>query len=251
MSYNTKSIIAEYTSAEDDAILAQLLLDFKLIQAKTFQAGFKGLVAQLDIMKIQKTIADEDEAYQLMSALEDGMAEFSQKFPHKKFAFIEADCFGGACIYFGFVIQNGEILLEQSYDHSGHIRLLQAINPSYEGHYFEAFTRDFFAKQGEIKGIIHDFSMAGLFVALNEDYRQHPDFELLIAPSEYVLRPKDQTYFLHFVEQANREIKLIGIIYQISEALMDKIGELIEDALYGLKYEVEIRDLDKVCRRLP
>jgi hypothetical protein len=251
MSYNTKNIIAEYTGAEDDTILAQLLAEFKHIQVKTFQAGFKGLVAQLDTMKIQKTIANEDEAYELMAVLEDGIENFSQKFPHKKFAFIEADCFGGACIYFGFVIQNGEVLWNQSYDHSGHIPLLQAINPSYEGHYFEPFTRDFFVKQGDIQGMIYDFSMAGLFVALNEDYRQHPDFELLIAPTEYVLRPKNQNYYLHFIEQANREIKIIGIIYQLNDKIIDELRALLEDTLYGLIYGLDISDLDKIRLRLP
>jgi hypothetical protein len=250
MSYNTKNIITEYTGAEDDIILVQLLVAFKHIQVKTFEAGFKGLVAQLDAMKIHKTITNEDEVYELIAALEDGIEDFSRKFSHKKFAFIEADCFGGACIYFGFVMQNGEILFGQSYDHSGHIPLLQAINPAFEGHYFEPFTRDFFVKQGDIKGMIYDFSMAGLFVALNEDYRQHPDFELLIAPTEYVLRPRNQNYYLHFIEQANREIQIIGIMYQLNDSIIKQIGHLVEDALYGLNYTLEIRDLDKIRLRL-
>jgi hypothetical protein len=250
MSYNTKSIIAEYSSIADETILTQLLADFKHIQVKIFEAGFKGLVAQLNIMKIYQTMDDEGEAYELINSLENGMENLSRKFPHKKFAFIEVDCFGGACIYSGFVMQNGEILLEQSNNPSGHIPLLQAISPTYSGHYFEPFTRDFFVKQGDIKGLIHDFSMAGLFVALNEDYKQHPDFELLMAPTEYVLRPRNQNYYLHFIEQANREIKIIGIMYQLNEEILAQLSDLVEDALSGLNYELEISDSTKTLRRL-
>ncbi|MCU0444120.1 MAG: hypothetical protein MUE85_04325 [Microscillaceae bacterium] len=250
MSYHTKNIISNYNGADDDPILSQLITDFKLIQVRTFAAEFRGLVGQVNILKIWNDKLLDEDMDTLLYALEEGIAELSQKFPHKKFVFIEADCFGGACLYSGLVMQNGETLLEQSYDPSGHIWLLQALYPEYKEYYFEPFTRDFFRKQGDIRGLISDFSMAGLFAALHSDYKQHPDYELLTAPTEYVLRAKNQTFFLHFIEQPNRRILIEGIVYQMSEAILTQLKQLIEDALYGLTFEVKIRDLESVRLRI-
>lgn len=243
MSYNTRNIVTDYTSAEDDKIIAALLATFKYTQAKTFQAVFSGLVGQIDIMKLQKTVFDEDEVDTCSYAMQDGLEEFSKQFPHKKFVFIEADCFGGACIYSGFAVANGAILFHQSYDHSGHITMLQTICPDYEEYYFEPFTRDFFVKKGEIKGKIYDFSLAGLFLLMQTDYGQNPDFQVLPATDNLFLQPKNKDYYFYFEELPNREIKVSGIIYRLEEKVLAAMKNIIQDSFVGIKNDIEIKVL--------
>jgi hypothetical protein len=240
MSYNTKNIITDYVGAEDEGIIAALLATFKYSQAKTFQAEFAGLVGQIDTMKLQKTVFDEDEVHTWSYAMEEGLEDFSKQFPHKKFVFIEADCFGGACIYSGFAVQNGEILFQQSYDHNGHIKLLQEISPTYTEFYFEPFTRDFFVKKGEIKGKIYDFSMAGLFLLMQTDYGKNPDFQVLPAYDNLLLQPQNKDYYLYFEELPQREIKVSGILYQASETILNTIRNILKDSLVGIKHDIEV-----------
>jgi hypothetical protein len=56
------------------------------------------------------TDEEQEQARELAYALEDELVDWSQQYPHVKFVFINADCFGGTCFYAGYMCQNGVVL---------------------------------------------------------------------------------------------------------------------------------------------
>lgn len=94
--------------------------------------------------------ANSDEEYErlleLPFAVERGLAEFSREFPAAKFVFIDADCFGGTCIYTGFVAQAGEVLLKVEKAETGTEslqRLLAPLGVQLKSGYFAPFVRGY------------------------------------------------------------------------------------------------------------
>lgn len=155
MGITLKNIITDYGGHEDDGIIDEIKQCFPLVQIKLFDAGFKGIIGQINEDKIfnecelsgnwnKYGIANSNELIDKIYELEDNAAKFSKKFPHKKFAIINVDCFGGTCSYYGFVVLNGEVIFNQPENTEGHIHILQQINRAYNSFYFEPFTRNFF-----------------------------------------------------------------------------------------------------------
>jgi hypothetical protein len=52
---------------------------------------------------------EQEQAQQLAWALECGLVAWSRHYPLTLFVFIRADCFGGACVYEGYVCQDGAV----------------------------------------------------------------------------------------------------------------------------------------------
>jgi hypothetical protein len=95
-------------------------------------------------------VAESDEEYEhlleLTFSVERDLADFSRGFPTAKFVFIDADCFGGACIYTGFVAQAGEVSLRVAGAKPGTEslqRLLEPLGVRLQSGYFEPFARGY------------------------------------------------------------------------------------------------------------
>lgn len=73
----------------------------------------------------------------------DGLNEFSKTFPLVRFAYIFADCFGGTCVYSGFVVQNGIEIQRVNGERNGHRKLLREIGFR-TWYHFSPFTRGYF-----------------------------------------------------------------------------------------------------------
>lgn len=98
---------------------------------------------------------DSDQAYEqaieISYAIEDQLPEWSKNYPDIVFVFVNVDCFGGICIYQGYVCQNGRVIAQDKGDACGELRkraLKQLIahlgvELGYQ-QYFAPFEREFF-----------------------------------------------------------------------------------------------------------
>lgn len=89
---------------------------------------------------------DEQEQAQVLAwALEDGLVEWSQRYPNVRFVFLIADCAGGTCLYSGYVCQNGAITDRAEPDTDTLSRLVRALGVELDDSaYFAPLARGFF-----------------------------------------------------------------------------------------------------------
>lgn len=88
-------------------------------------------------------------AQEQVERVEDELPGWSGAFPGSLFAFLEAECFGGTCRYFGYVCRDRVRLEEGPPGAQGHLAPLRQLGIQTDG-YFEPFTRGFF--QGKCSG---------------------------------------------------------------------------------------------------
>jgi hypothetical protein len=86
---------------------------------------------------------DYETALEQNGLLESGLLEWSQGFPDIFFAYIEADCFGGTCVYSGLVCRDKTILERVESSYHAHVSLLRHVDIITRGP-FKPFTRVFF-----------------------------------------------------------------------------------------------------------
>jgi len=92
---------------------------------------------------------DYETAVEQVDQVEQGLPAWAAEFCGSLVAFLEADCFGGTCRYFGYSCR-GRIRLEGGPPGpQGHLETLRQLGISTEGH-FEPFTRGYF--QGKCSG---------------------------------------------------------------------------------------------------
>jgi hypothetical protein len=91
--------------------------------------------------------AGSDEEYErlleLPFAVERGLEEFSRGFPCATFVFIDADCFGGTCVYTGFAVRDGVVGLRVDDGAERLQRLLQPLGVQLESGSFAPFVRGY------------------------------------------------------------------------------------------------------------
>jgi hypothetical protein len=95
---------------------------------------------------------EQEQVQELAWALENELVGWSQAFPDTTFVFLRAACFGGNCLYEGYICQNGVVLerandLDEN-DRSKRIalpRLVRALGVELGGSaHFSPLTRTFF-----------------------------------------------------------------------------------------------------------
>lgn len=94
---------------------------------------------------------DFDEAErvdEMADDVESGLADWSRGFPIVAYALVEAECFGGNCLYRGFCCRNGELVLRhEEFDNDRLIELVRTVGIETSGT-FAPFVRGFFAGPG-------------------------------------------------------------------------------------------------------
>ena len=145
------------TEKLNDDFMIKLKEKFPFFTVKIFNCNFTGIIRQLDVNKMyyeceelnewkKYGIKNSDEILDKIYMVENVLIDFSKLFYNTIFGYIEVDCFGGACNYKGFVVNNGKIIYRQENAMDGHINILKKINKEYDGYYFEPFTREFINK---------------------------------------------------------------------------------------------------------
>jgi hypothetical protein len=136
-----------FFSDGDEAVMAAALQRWRFCTAKPMAIPFHGFGLRAPDPDRE---AESDEEYErlleLPFAVERGLAEFSRDFPEAIFVFIDAECFGGTCIYTGFVAQDGEVRLRIAAEQPGTEslqRLLDPLGVRIEAGYFAPFTRGY------------------------------------------------------------------------------------------------------------
>ena len=86
---------------------------------------------------------DYETALEQNRLVESELLNWSQEFPAASFTYIEADCFGGTCLYSGFACQADAILERVEPSRHVHVSLLRHVGIITDG-LFEPFTRVFF-----------------------------------------------------------------------------------------------------------
>ena len=86
-----------------------------------------------------------EKAVELNGDVEDGVPEWSRAFPDVTFAFVSVDCFGGTCLYGGYVVRGGETLVRVEAAPAGHRELLAHVGMNLHGDDFVPFGRGYFA----------------------------------------------------------------------------------------------------------
>lgn len=88
--------------------------------------------------------ADYERAVNQSGEVEEGLPDLSRAFPDTSFVLIEAECFGGTCLYRGFACMDGRITLVHEAEVSGHLPLLEQVGIKLHNEYFEPFEREYF-----------------------------------------------------------------------------------------------------------
>lgn len=76
--------------------------------------------------------------------VEGTLPDWSSRFPLIGFALIHAECFGGTCLYSGYVCQDGKIHFQQKGDGRGHQELLKNVGLVLDNDFFAPFQRAYF-----------------------------------------------------------------------------------------------------------
>ncbi|MGZ3665519.1 MAG: hypothetical protein ACXVDA_13670 [Ktedonobacterales bacterium] len=95
------------------------------------------------------TEEEYEQAQELAWAIEQELVEWSRQYPATRFVFLRAECFGGECLYEGYVCQDGSIhdSAQDTDEDNGDAlpRLVRALGVKLgTPPYFEPLTRHFF-----------------------------------------------------------------------------------------------------------
>lgn len=86
---------------------------------------------------------DDEALYEELDALEEGLPAWSRNYPGTLFVYVFADCFGGTCLYEGYLCKNGKQIKQVPASVSGLEELLSALGVAADKP-FQPLTRNFF-----------------------------------------------------------------------------------------------------------
>ena len=175
-----------------ERILAALAGEIPWSRRRTLRVPFLAVVAGMNAWKViedwekhpdRYPFRDSEEAEEtLLGALEEKLPEVSRLFPGVAFAYVRVECFGGVCLFDGFVARDGDVVFRQSSSHDGHCAILAAAGAPIADWFFAPFTRGWFEGaappevvrrgiRGRIEGTIagHGIELVGM--ALLADLR--------------------------------------------------------------------------------
>lgn len=251
MSYRTFNIIVKLENDKKE-IVDYLSNNFQFFNIREFFEPFNGIVCQANEkwkdypfekfpnhhFKDQNEVANHFDY-----DIEGKVKELSIKFPEKKIAFIDVDCFGGRCTSDGYIFKNEEKILEQEPHHSGHKIILQKIYSNFNSWFFYPFTRTFFTDYGGINGDVINFSFAPICMYVIKEYGDNKEYTLQATANEMLLDCPEK-FNLYFMKINDNWIKITGSILINDNELFQKVKNIIEDIFTGLEYCVQIDNLE-------
>lgn len=248
MSYKTYNVIIKINEeSEVENLKTSLREVFKFYNIREFFTPFKGMVCQAGesfkhypFEKFPDNFfKNQDEVEDYFSDAENNVIKFSKEQPNLEVAYIEVDCYGGQCTSNGFIVKNGEKILNQDVFHSGHMKILNALDEQYNSWHFYPFTRSFFTDKGGVNGEILNFSFPAIWMAFNMEVENNPNFEINAAENE--LQVIDQNKFEIYLMNLGRErIKVLGRLFKNDTETINELKELICEALEGVEFYIEI-----------
>jgi hypothetical protein len=137
-----------------DKIAAQMTSLFPpFVKVRRFASPFAGVIAGYDYTKTHEDIVenfaahgypDEDAAYEdAYEGVDNRMRQLSSAFAALPFAYVNVDCFGGTCMYDGYVVKDGEVLHSEPFSSAAHVRLFEYLGVRDAQWHFAPFTRGF------------------------------------------------------------------------------------------------------------
>jgi hypothetical protein len=138
-----------FFSDGDVAVMEAALARWPFCKGKTIASPFNGFgLSAPDPDREAESDEENTRLPELPFAVERGLLEFSRGFSSSTFVFIDADCFGGVCIYSGFVARAGEVHLRVESEKPGLEtlrQLLLCLGVRLQSGYFEPFVRGYWA----------------------------------------------------------------------------------------------------------
>ncbi|MFN6378898.1 MAG: hypothetical protein ACK4WD_06470 [Flavobacteriales bacterium] len=236
-------IITDFESDDDRKYVEEFKSTFRFIQAKEFKNPFHGIIGRIDEATLYQLDKSLDQR-EFMEEFEAQVVTFSEKHSHKSFAFLYVMCHAGLCYYRGFLAKGGNIIYEQPESETAHIALLGKLNSAFKEYYFEGFTRDFFEKKGEITGIMEDFSLAGLWLALSTSYPDKEKYRIDGGQFELIFIPRHRRFIFEF-KKSKQNINIFGTLYKDDPETIEEIIAVIDECFVGMDFNLAIQLLDK------
>ncbi len=136
-----------FFSDGNEPVMAAAVGRWPICAAKAIAAPFRGFGLRAPNPDRK---AESDEEYEqlleLVYAIERGLTEFSRAYPAATFVYVHADCFGGTCVYSGFVTRAGNVVLREEGAKPGTEplqRLLLSLGVRLPSGRFEPFARGY------------------------------------------------------------------------------------------------------------
>jgi hypothetical protein len=108
----------------------------------------------LALPELTDYLFDDDATYEARLAENDKVKEelstWSSEFPEPTYVYVEADCFGGTCLYSGYACRAGEVVARHEPNRGVHTLLLRHVGIETYGA-FPPFTRGYF--EGRCSGL--------------------------------------------------------------------------------------------------
>ena len=143
-----------FVRTEEQAFIQELALSVKqqwpYVACRSVSEPFFGLGIRMTSFATDGT----EEEVEQQDALKKELPAWSRRFPIVNCLYLSADCFGGVCIYEGYLCRNGVILFkEEDKDQKEEagmlslLRLLGQFGVTTETGYFKPFERGFFGPE--------------------------------------------------------------------------------------------------------
>lgn len=243
MSYRTYSFILK-DEDNNESLKEQITNEFPFHWVREIFTPFRGLVCQVfhsyreveyerfpdQYFKNQEEVEDYFENH-----TEKHLATFSKAHPNLSFAFVDVDCFGGKCSSNGYILKNGEKTFENEPHHSGHMDLLARLDPASQSWFFYPFRRSFFQDKGGINGEIMNVAFPALWMVINIDYGNNPEYDFQAFENEMLLT-KIKQYDLYLMKVDEERVKVMGTFDVMSPENVEEVKNLLQECFDGMAY---------------
>jgi len=243
MSYRTYSFITK-TDGDNELLKAEIAKEFPFHWVREIFTPFRGLICQVfhsyreveyqrfpdQHFKNQDEVEDYFENH-----TENHLVIFSKAHPELSFAFVEVDCFGGKCSSNGYILKNGEKIFENKPHHSGHMELLAKLDPGSQSWFFYPFRRSFFQDKGGFNGEIVNVAFPALWMVINIDYGENPEYDFQAFENEMLLT-KIKQYDLYLMKVDGERVKVMGTFDVMSDENVEEVKQLIQECFGGMLY---------------
>lgn len=134
-----------------EPVLEAALQRWPFCRGRVIDNPFKGIGVATPPWPERPTLEEEEVHYQRIHDFDQGLIKWTQGFPDVTFVKIWVSCFGGRCLYWGYVYRNGVVLYREEEpvwdkERSAQqlLRLLAYLGVRQADPYFPPFVRGYF-----------------------------------------------------------------------------------------------------------